>query len=123
MYFHYTYCLMIILVLTMIILIVEVHFPMKLLLTFQDREQNIDLNLKASCCGLVLLFQLFIFCVSVGQTRSIKKKEQQNSLCTETGILNKTLQFLGNQINCLKNQIFRLAKLYETLEKMSENIL
>lgn len=103
----------------MIILIVEVHFPMKLLLTFQDREQNIDLNLKASCCGLVLLFQLFIFCMSVGQTRSIKKKEQQNSL----GILNKTLQFLGNQINCLKNQIFRLAKLYETLEKMSENIL
>lgn len=107
----------------MIILIVEVHFPMKLLLTFQDREQNIDLNLKASCCGLVLLFQLFIFCMSVGQTRSIKKKEQQNSLCTETRILNKTLQFLGNQINCLKNQIFRLAKLYETLEKMSENIL
>ena len=50
----------------MIILIVEVHFPMKLLFTFQDREQNIDLNLKASCCGSVLLFQLFIFCMSVG---------------------------------------------------------
>ena len=76
-------------------------FPHKITLTFQDSGG------------------LYFF----GQTHSVNKKEQQKLLCTETRIFNKTLRFSGNQISCVKNQTFRLRKLYEILEKLLENLL